>query len=186
MSHFTFDKTKEIISLDIDGVINSYPSCLVDYANLTLNQRFFNDISTLKKRLSINDYKALKHAYRMSDYKYNTNIPDNVKSTINKFGGKYSLIFLTKRPFSLYPEMHERTLNWLKSNDISHLGVFEKNNTNFRKFAPRVHVDDQLKDIKKIHENNLNTIFLILGNGIQSKNIHFINTLDDSLTYLNL
>lgn len=114
--------------IDIDGVLNNYPKCWVDYINKKLHTSFDNLID-VKKKISHYQYTELKKEYRQSEYKAKIIPVDHAKSFLNFLRAKEFLVYiLTARPV----ESMAITKQWLTSNRLLHDGVIygdDKHNT---------------------------------------------------------
>lgn len=115
---------KKIVSFDIDGVLNNYPKCFVDYVNL--KKKKFKSINVLKKKIGLKNYKIIKDKYRRSNYKYNLEINPKLISIVNKISKKYNLLISSSRPFNKYKKMYRRTHLWLKKNNINNFNLVHK------------------------------------------------------------
>ena len=71
-------------SLDIDGPISKYPQCWIDYINIKENSNFTSK-QEAKEKIGLENYKKLKHSYRLSDYKANLPVNDDIYFVIEKF-----------------------------------------------------------------------------------------------------
>ena len=52
-----------IVGIDIDGVLNNYPTPWVEYVNKRYGRDFPNDLNVLKDSIPYNLYKQLKKKY---------------------------------------------------------------------------------------------------------------------------
>ena len=116
---------KKIISFDIDGILNNYPKCFVEYVNF-LKKKKFKSIETLKKDLGKKNYQIIKDRYRRSNYKYNLKIENKLVNIINLISKKYQVIIISSRPFHKYKRMYRRTFLWIKKNNIKSFKLFYK------------------------------------------------------------
>lgn len=107
----------KVAVFDIDGVLNYYPKCWVDYIN---EQGFaFKDLNDAKDNLVYNVYTKLKEQYRTSGYKRTLPVRQEAKETLTSIKNKgYSIIIISARPVIKYPVLYQDTLRWLLDNDI--------------------------------------------------------------------
>ena len=161
-----------IISFDIDGVLNNYPICFIDYAN-NISSTNYQTLSDIKNNL---DYKHIKHMYRLDDYKYNIQIDKIVKEIIIELFPKFQINIFTRRPFHAYNDMFQRTKNWLMNNEILFDELFYKSYENFNNKNILIHIDDENKHILPLLDCN-KTQFITLDNAINEySNVHFIKS----------
>ena len=179
---------KKIVSFDIDGVLNSYPKCFVNYVN-TLKKKKFKSINLIKKEIGVKNYEIIKDKYRRSNYKYNLYIDPKMIEIMNKISTRYSVQIVSSRPFNRYKNMRRRTFTWLKKNNIKDFKLYAKKKKIINRYKVILHIDDQEEDINKIYNNK--TQFFLLTKNIKKKkrNIVFVkkNKLINTLKkYLNL
>lgn len=134
-----------VISFDIDGTLNNYPKCFVDF----VNQKVDLEYQSLDQVRSRSDYKELKHLYRISGCE-NIVMDEMVREIVNKLHCNFQIKIFTKRPFSDYPKMYNSTLRWLDKNDLLHDGVYPKTVENFKRSNVRIHVDDEFEHIQEL------------------------------------
>lgn len=108
----------KVCFLDVDGVLNFYPQCWIDYINMKLN----TEIKTLdeaKNVLSYKTYTDLKRDYRESDYKRNLEVRRGA-GAFSQFLKKngYKIVITTSRPVEEHPGLVDGTIEWLKKNHI--------------------------------------------------------------------
>ena len=150
---------KKIISFDIDGILNNYPKCFVEYVNF-LKKKKFKSIEILKKNLDKKNYQAIKDRYRRFNYKYNLKIENKLVNTINLISKKYQILIISSRPFHKYKRMYRRTFLWIKKNNIKNFKLFYKKKNIITNYKVFLHIDDREADINKIY-NNQTQFFLI-------------------------
>ena len=159
----------KIISFDIDGVINNYPICFVDYVNHFFSKEFKN-ITEIKVT---GNYPYYKDLYRKSEYKFNIDVDITVKNLILELYPNFKIKIFTRRPFHKYEHMFHATLNWLKKNQINHDGLFYKNIENFNMENVLIHIDDEEEHVHII--KNKFTKFIIINNGINIDNFFYLD-----------
>ena len=158
--------TEKIVSFDIDGVLNNYPKCFIDYVNI-LTKTKFKSIEAIKKKLSKKNYEKIKDKYRRSNYKYNLKINSKIIKIINKISKKYRIQIVTSRPFYKYKKMYKKTAVWLKKNKIKNFNLYYKKKNVINEDNVTLHIDDQEKDIHKVY--NHKTHFFLLSKNITKK-----------------
>ena len=109
---------KKICVFDIDGVLNNYPVCWIEFINLKLNKNF-NCLNEVKENLSFKKYKELKEDYRLSGYKLNIKVNEKACNKIKQLKKDgYIVIIISSRPIIKYPSLYNLTQEWLIKNDI--------------------------------------------------------------------
>jgi hypothetical protein len=180
----------KFVILDIDGVLNNYPHCWLQYIELHNNQKF-NTIEEAKKKLGEAEYKKIKHLYRTSGYKRDIPVNPEAPAFIKKLKQKgYKIIIATSRPFHLYPDLKNLTREWLQKNDIL-FDALEIKSEQLLTTYPGVefHVDDELAHSHFFLEKNIN-VYLIKRHDIdykdheQHQSLKFVNTLNDILMHI--
>ena len=136
--------SKSIWSFDFDGVFNDYPAIWLHYIYLNTGIHF-KDKDKAKKILK-NKYYSLKKSYRLSNYKYQVQVNQDVTNFIFELRKqKKKIIISTSRPFELYSDMERRTEEWLTNNKISFDYLTTKNSLTDPQFD--IHVDDEIDQI---------------------------------------
>ena len=158
-------KKMKTVSFDLDGILNNYPKCFLDYVNASKKIKF-RSIDNIKKN-SLKNYESLKDAYRKSNYKYNLKISKKLVNIINKFSLHYNVLIITTRPFAKYKKMYRKTFLWLKKNNIKNFKLFSKKKSIFTKNEILLHIDDKEEDINKIY--NKNTLYFLTSKYVIKK-----------------
>jgi len=88
----------KVCFLDVDGVLNFYPQCWIDYINMKLNTEI-KTLNEAKNVLSYKTYTDLKRDYRESDYKRNLEVRRGA-GAFSQFLKKngYKIVITTSRP----------------------------------------------------------------------------------------
>lgn len=171
MSSTIFIKKKlKTVSFDIDGILNNYPKCFLDYVNASKKIKF-RSIDHIKKS-SLKNYKKLKDSYRKSNYKYNLYISKKLVNIINKFSLHYTVLIITTRPFTKYKKMYRKTFLWLKKNNIKNFKLCSKKKSIFKKNKVLLHIDDKEEDINTIY--NKNTLYFLTSKNVIKKRRNII------------
>lgn len=118
----------KVCYLDIDGVLNLYPQCWIDYINMKLNRKI-ETLDEAKKVLSYRTYTDLKREYRESNYKRSLKIrkgADSFSHFLKRNG--YKIVILTSRPYEEHPGLVNGTVEWLEKHHILYDELlFERN-----------------------------------------------------------
>ena len=122
-------KAEKVCCFDIDGVLNSYPDCWMDYVCQKTGV-CHTDLNSLKKSLSYEQYRTLKKEYRLSGIKEKltpTSDASYVTQRLKKLG--WTIIIVTARPAQEHPCLSEQTRRWLDNCNIaySHIEFGQKN-----------------------------------------------------------
>lgn len=117
-------KAEKVCALDIDGVLNDYPKCWIDFVNIKTATEFA-DLNDIKNTLTYDTYRKLKEDYRLSGIKERLKPNENASlltQELKKLG--YTIIIITARPANKYPALYSQTLNWLKNNNICYDSIY--------------------------------------------------------------
>lgn len=158
---------KKYLSFDIDGIINNYPKCFLDFFNS--RQSILPTVDNLEfLKNKYNDlYKFFKHQYRLSDYKYSIPVNPIIKDLINNLSNSYGIVILTTRPFERYEGMFSRTYNWLAGAGIKFDYLDVKCTNSFNNYSPIVHIDDDFNHVSDLIQIFPLTKFIVKGEGIK-------------------
>lgn len=112
--------SEKVCGIDIDGVLNYYPDCWVDFINDFLKTDY-KDVDKAKDSITYNTYRSIKHEYRTSGIKENLKARDGASETTKRLKELgYDIIILTARPFDNYKTLMSQTIKWLDKNDIKY------------------------------------------------------------------
>ena len=115
------------VGVGIDGVLNYYPMCWVEYVNQSINTGF-KSLDEMKQSLPKDSYNELKDKYRRSRYKACLEPRRGAREFLLELEEKgYHVVILTSRPFDEYPGMRGMTKQWLKKNGFPFEDVMQKN-----------------------------------------------------------
>lgn len=137
---------RKICCIDLDGVLNYYPTCWLDFVNIETGLRF-DSKKECKEKLSSEKYDFLKDKYRRSDFKANLKIRNGALEFLRHLKDEgYFIVVVTRRPFKDYPLLANMTRKWLEKNNIP-FDVLEKKYIKLlKKFSPlNFHVDDEME-----------------------------------------
>lgn len=148
-------QNKKIVSFDIDGVLNNYPKCWVDYINFRLGTNF-KKIDEAKFAIDNIIYDSIKEDYRLLGENTSfTIVNKDLINIINQFNkDNYFVIISTSRPInsSKYPDLYRMTFNWLEEIGVkfSQLIYKDENLTNHTHLLNDIlfHIDDEIKYIE--------------------------------------
>jgi hypothetical protein len=152
---------KKVVVFDIDGVINDYPDCFLDWV-FRKKRKSFSTLEKLKSTYDIKTYEKLKTEYRLSGEKRIQPINREtlqLMQTLKQKGEK--IILFTNRPVSKYKVINSDTLCWLKTNKIPFDAIYwsdyeKKEDINKLKFDIKFIVEDNLDNAKNFnHEGHL-------------------------------
>ena len=179
----------KICIVDIDGVLNYYPNCWIDFVNKTLN-RCFDDLNDVKNTLSYNNYKKLKEEYRTSGYKETLPVRAEAKEMLQglrELG--YTIIIISARPVVKYPSLYKQTINWLQNNFLIYDNIMFSEFKQYEIIKHYPHADFIIEDNKLISTilSNLGYNVLLLNSdynqGKTNDKVTRIKNLKEALEY---
>lgn len=161
-----------IFSFDIDGTLTEYPTHWMNYLN-RLNKSNFKNVNQAKIILGRQTYSSTKDSYRKSEEKYLLPVRSEMMEAtqlIYKLGGK---VFInSSRPFENYPDMKEKTTNWLRNNNFQFESVEKKTKENFDKQKVDFHFDDEIMECLRLSRTTkLKKVYLIHDNAYRLINL---------------
>jgi uncharacterized HAD superfamily protein len=115
-----------VVVFDIDGVLNNYPQCLIDWINADLNVQF-KSRDEIKTAIGLERYEKEKEAYRLSGAKRQQPINYDSVDALRKLKEKYDIVLYTARPVRRYSQIYSDTLQWLSDNSIPFDAIFWSN-----------------------------------------------------------
>lgn len=138
---------EKICSVDVDGILNHYPDCWVDFINSETGLNF-KDKNEAKEKLSAEEYKYLKDKYRKSDFKANLKIREEALEILKYLKGKgYFILVVTTRPFEDYSSLAVMTRKWLEKNNFPFDALEKKSISSLKKFpCVDFHIEDEIED----------------------------------------
>ena len=155
--------TKCLFVFDIDGVINNYPYCFIDW----VNSKFQKNFKTFKElqSIQIDEYNNYKELYRKSGVKQFQPINKDTVDTINKlyYAGE-KIVLYTVRPVSKYKRIYYDTITWLKINKINYHAIFwsDYSKEDFRNLGLKIKffVDDNIDNAILFSQEGFKTFLL--------------------------
>lgn len=153
---------KNIVSIDIDGVLNNYPDCWLLYLNDQQN-RNFESISHAKSILDKSEYDIIKNRYRLNGEisKYTKPNKEMIEVVNTYYNSGFEVIISTSRPINSpnYPLLFEQTEKWLSDQNIkfSQLIFKDEKLSNHTDLINHIlfHIDDEFKYIKSFKNFNV-------------------------------
>ncbi|WP_071134462.1 HAD family hydrolase [Millionella massiliensis] len=149
---------KRIISCDIDGILNYYPECWLDY----LAQRCGTRYTTVHEAKNYEPlYKEYKADYRRSDFKGNLPVRTEGADLLHALVDRgYSIIFATSRPINnpLYPDLYNLTRGWLLKNNLPfEVLLFKDSSVEFIDLYPDIefHIEVEMKYAQAVAEKGI-------------------------------
>ena len=154
---------KKTISTDIDGVLNYYPGCWLEYIFIKTGKKFENKIKA-KEKLGKDKYSEIKDQYRKSEYKANLEPNKKMIKALKKIKEKgHKIIIATSRPINSekYPALYALTENWLKKNKIPFdVITYKDENCSFLDiYKPELHIDDEEIYLNSVKDKNVLAIY---------------------------
>lgn len=152
-----FNQDMKCAVIDIDGVLNYYPSTYISFVNDTLGTSF-KTLSEMKLEIPFTQYEDLKKAYRKSSYKHDAKPRDGACEFLHFLQRHDYLIYIvTSRDLFKYNQL-EKTILWLQKNDLHYDYLYRSDKKDFVIYEKFKHVDlviedsvDNLERIKSIN-----------------------------------
>lgn len=180
-------KNHDIIIFDIDGVINNYPDCYLDWVAHELGVRY-ESMDDIKEKLDIKTYEEIKEKYRLSGVKAFQPINEKILFIMNKLievGEK--IILYTTRPVSRYKRIYSDTLKWLQKNNIPFNAIYwtDFHKEDFYKLGLKIKfiVEDDIVNAK-LFSNEGYKVYLLNKDHNQNYNHELIMRITDPLEIL--
>ncbi len=165
------------MTLDIDGVLNNYPKCWLDFIELKTGKAF-NSLKEAKEHLGEKDYRLIKFDYRTSGYKKELPVNPLAKEfTQNLKSNGYTIVVSTSRPFKDFPKLESLTEEWLRLNQIQFDYLESKNEALLEKHPSiQFHVDDELDHALFFLRKNID-VYIVKRSDIDYGNVEMFPTL---------
>ena len=145
---------RQVWSFDIDGVLNNYPDVWLTYIEREAGQRF-RSVDEARQSLG-GRYEHLKHAYRLSTYKYHVPLNPEAIPVIALLRHRGDLVYIaTSRPYEKYPHMRAQSLEWLQRGGIVCDGFLEKRSDVLRDVHCSLHIDDEEESIRVLRAQGI-------------------------------
>jgi len=145
-------RNEEVIVFDIDGVINTYPECTLQWMNKKYNLNY-STIEDLKSSIGVEKYEEYKEEYRISGDKRFQPVNQDTVDTILRFKSLgYKIVLYTVRPVNKYKRIYHDTLYWLNNSGIKFDAIYwsDYSKEDFYKLGLKIKfvVDDTLANVK--------------------------------------
>jgi len=157
-------RNEEVVVFDIDGVINNYPDCFVDWVNIN-KKTSFKSLENIKCEMNIEEYEKTKEEYRLSGDKRFQPINVDTVETITKLKSLgYKIVLYTVRPVNTYKRIYSDTLQWLNANNIRFDSIYwsDYSKEDFYKLGLKIKfvVDDTLSNVVLFSKEGIKTYLL--------------------------
>lgn len=130
-------------SFDIDGTISDYPDYWLKFLSARAGEEF-SSTSNAKSALGQDLYQAYKTQWRLGSEKYEIPIRSELLELADLIYGSGGRVFInSQRPFSLFPQMREKTIDWLSRNRFKFEDVGPKTLNSLSKQQITCHIDDE-------------------------------------------
>ena len=181
---------KRLLSCDIDGILNDYPECWLDYLGERCGRRYGSVHEAKNCELL---YKEYKSDYRKSEFKANLPVRTEGVELLKELNRRgYSIVIATSRPLNnpQYPGLYDLTRNWLFKNDIPFdTLLFKDSSVGFIDLYPDIelHIEDELKYAQVVAQRGI-PVFLyskhLKPGESATKGITLVNNLLTILDYV--
>lgn len=186
-------RLKSILSFDIDGVLNNYPNCWLDYLKERTGIRF-ESVLAAKEKIEGETYRSIKDDYRfLGENSTYTVVNREMIELINKFhDAGFLIIFSTSRPINSpkYPNLYNQTYSWLVNEGVqfSELIYKDKSLSNHSHLLDRVlfHIDDDKLYVDAFKEFNIKSyLYSYVGENLSEISIcDLLKMKDDNASLL--
>jgi hypothetical protein len=134
---------KSNISFDIDGTISDYPDYWLKFLSTRAGVEF-STTSSAKSVLGLDLYQEYKTQWRLGSEKYEIPVRSELLKLADLIYDSGGRVFInSQRPFNLFPQMRERTIDWLSRNRFKFEDVAPKTLTSLSKQQVTCHIDDE-------------------------------------------
>lgn len=164
-------KYKNIVLLDIDGVLAEFPGYFIRKFNETYNTNYktYNEIPLGKRNV-------YKEKYRISGEKVKIPLCKYAKEFLTDLKNKgYTVILFTNRPIYLYENIIIDTIKWAFINDLQYDAILFSENKmldvikNFNYKNIKLYVEDNVSNANSISKLGINTY--LITNALNDQNI---------------
>lgn len=174
------------ISIDIDGTISEYPKYWLEFIKENIGIQFVS-VESAKKILGKTEYSRLKDLYRNSDSKYSIPIRHEMLEIANTIYKNSGQVFVnSRRPFKEYPDMLNRTGNWLSGHGFPFESIQEKSKDNLRRQKVIYHLDDEIEECIRLETVSTIKNFFLLTSELFEQNLSHRFIKVDPSSELNL
>ena len=149
-------------SFDIDGTISDYPDYWLKFLSARAGIEFSTTLSA-KSALGLDLYEEYKTQWRLGSEKYEIPVRSELLKLADLIYDSGGRVFInSRRPFSLFPQMREKTIDWLNRNGLKFEDVGPKTLTSLSKQQVICHLDDEPKEaFRLMGVPTLSRVFLI-------------------------
>jgi len=121
-------ESEKTCGIDIDGVLNYYPECWLDYIEGVTGIRY-KTLGDAKEVIPYNEYRRLKAHYREGGYEASVPAREGSSELTSWLKGQgFRIFLLTKRPVDKHKLQWTQTREWLHKNKITFDGIFADEN----------------------------------------------------------
>ncbi len=137
-------------SFDIDGTISDYPDYWLKFL-LHLTGEEFASTFDAKSRLGLDLYDKYKTEWRLGPGKYEIPIHREILELADAIYDAGGRVFInSQRPFHKFPQMREKTINWLRLNKFQFEDVGPKSLAALTSQQISYHIDDEIAEALRL------------------------------------
>jgi hypothetical protein len=175
----------KFISIDIDGILNNYPICWLNFIEQQTG-KVFSTTNEAKLILGDDRYKDIKYKYRTGGCKATLPVYDYAAAATQLILDKgYSIVITTSRPFETYSGLEELTRNWLINNHIKFNYLHKKRADLFNHINNiTAHIDDEFEHTILFLERNIPVYLTNDWNAAKQSNFQDSNLLNQTSNLL--
>ncbi len=134
---------KANFSFDIDGTISDYPDYWLKYLMNRTGEEY-KSTSIAKSTLGLDLYQEYKTQWRLGSEKYEIPIRSELQMLASQIYSSGGRVFInSQRPFHLFSQMREKTIDWLEQNKFQFEDVGPKSLAALSKQKVVYHIDDE-------------------------------------------
>lgn len=151
-------KDKNVVAIDIDGVLAPYPEHFLQYVNSKLNSNY-DDYRDAKAEIEPLLLLDLKTQYRESGLKAKMPVINGAKEFLSELRLRgYYIILLSSRPIEKHPNLYYDTYYWLWVNGLQYNAIY---------FSEYKHIEiiKKVPNLMFMVEDNLEYANQIAGRG---------------------
>lgn len=155
-------KLKANFSFDIDGTISDYPDYWLKFLASRTGEEFASTVDA-KSRLGADLYNEHKTQWRLGPEKYEIPLRREVLELAGAIYDSGGRVFInSQRPFHKFPQMREKTINWLRLNEFQFEDVGPKSFANLIKQQVSYHIDDEPAEaLRLVHVPSVRRVIVI-------------------------
>lgn len=180
----SFRESKQVVAVDIDGVLNCYPDEFISWVRRRDDQ-YLNEITLASLKKNSVKYAKLKDKYRRSGEKAQNKVKNGAKELLDTISLNSVVVIFSRRPYWKYSRIYQDTLDYLNNNGLYYNGILFHPNKHERilKFFPynlKLVIEDDPFVARELVKKNVDVI--LIENEINKntfvEGVHFAENLE--------